>query len=140
MAAVGGEGLFPVSRRSWQPEATGSVPERGASPLASSDSPTQPAKPVDLGPLPRATRRPAPRGLHPAPVPTSALRRQASEVRTVCVKRASTGLCGGCRAIGIPTATVRKEQLVKHWEGETMEIDVKRKVPPGDKFYEWYRK
>jgi hypothetical protein len=35
---------------------------------------------------------------------------------------------------------VRKEQLVKHWEGETMEIDVKRKVPPGDKFYEWYRK
>ena len=35
---------------------------------------------------------------------------------------------------------VRKEQLVKHWEGETMEIDVKRKVPPGDKFYQWYRK
>src|SRR2546429_1706761 len=29
----------------------------------------------------------------------------ASKVRTVCVKRASTGLCGGCRAIGIPTAT-----------------------------------
>jgi hypothetical protein len=25
----------------------------------------------------------------------------------VCVKRASTGLCGGCRAIGIPTATAR---------------------------------
>jgi len=23
----------------------------------------------------------------------------------VCVQRASTGLCGGCRAIGIPTAT-----------------------------------
>ncbi len=23
----------------------------------------------------------------------------------MCVKRASTGLCGGCRAIGIPTAT-----------------------------------
>jgi hypothetical protein len=35
---------------------------------------------------------------------------------------------------------VRKTQLVKHWEGETMEIDVKRKVPPGDKFYQWYRK
>ena len=23
----------------------------------------------------------------------------------MCVKRASTGLCGGCRVIGIPTAT-----------------------------------
>ena len=35
---------------------------------------------------------------------------------------------------------VRKKQLVKHWEGETMIIDVTRKVPPGDKFFEWYRK
>src|ERR1700693_1610727 len=105
MAAVGGEGIFPVSRRSWQPEATGSVPDRGASPLAPSDSPTQPKEPVDLGPLPRATRCPAPRGLHPAPVPASALRRQASEVRTVCVNRASTGLCGGQRVTAVPTAT-----------------------------------
>ena len=35
---------------------------------------------------------------------------------------------------------VRKKQLVKHWEGETMIIDVTRKVPPGDRFFEWYRK
>jgi hypothetical protein len=35
---------------------------------------------------------------------------------------------------------VRKEQLVKHWEGETMVVDITRKVPPGDKFYEWFRK
>lgn len=35
---------------------------------------------------------------------------------------------------------VRKNQLVKHWEGETMIIDVKRKVPPGDRFIDWYRK
>ena len=35
---------------------------------------------------------------------------------------------------------VRKSQLVKHWEGETMIIDVKRKVPEGDKFFDWYRK
>jgi hypothetical protein len=35
---------------------------------------------------------------------------------------------------------VRKKQLVKHWEGETMIIDVTRKVPPGDKFFDWYRK
>jgi hypothetical protein len=35
---------------------------------------------------------------------------------------------------------VRKQQLVKHWEGETMAVDITRKVPPGDKFYQWYRK
>ena len=35
---------------------------------------------------------------------------------------------------------VRKEQLVKHWEGETITVDITRKVPPGDKFYEWFRK
>jgi hypothetical protein len=34
--------------------------------------------------------------------------------------------------------SLRKQQLVKHWEGETMAIDITRKVPPGDKFYEWY--
>jgi hypothetical protein len=35
---------------------------------------------------------------------------------------------------------VRKEQLVKRWEGETMIVDITRKVPPGDQFYEWFRK
>jgi hypothetical protein len=35
---------------------------------------------------------------------------------------------------------LRKEQLVKRWEGETMIVDITRKVPPGDKLYEWYRK
>jgi hypothetical protein len=35
---------------------------------------------------------------------------------------------------------VRKQQLVKRWEGETMTVDITRKVPPGDKFYEWYRR
>jgi hypothetical protein len=35
---------------------------------------------------------------------------------------------------------VRKNQLVKRWEGETMIIDITRKVPPGDKFFDWYRK
>jgi len=33
---------------------------------------------------------------------------------------------------------LRKEPLVKRWEGETMTIDVTRKVPPGDAFYQWY--
>jgi len=35
---------------------------------------------------------------------------------------------------------VRKEQLVKRWEGETMVVEITRKFPPGDRFYDWYRK
>jgi hypothetical protein len=35
---------------------------------------------------------------------------------------------------------LRQQQLVKHWEGDTIVVDITRKVPPGDKFYEWYRK
>ena len=35
---------------------------------------------------------------------------------------------------------LRKTPLVTHWEGETMTIDVKRKVPQGDAFYAWFRK
>jgi hypothetical protein len=31
---------------------------------------------------------------------------------------------------------LRKEQLVKHWEGETFVIDIKRKVPPVDHLYD----
>ncbi len=30
----------------------------------------------------------------------------------------------------------RKEPLVKHWEGETIVLDVTRRIPPGDKRYE----
>jgi hypothetical protein len=35
---------------------------------------------------------------------------------------------------------VRKQPLVRRWEGETMIVDITRKVPTGDKFYEWYRR
>ena len=35
---------------------------------------------------------------------------------------------------------LRKEQLVKRWEGETIVVDITRKVPPGDKLHEWYRR
>ncbi|MBI3049796.1 MAG: hypothetical protein HYY76_15935 [Acidobacteria bacterium] len=35
---------------------------------------------------------------------------------------------------------VRKEPLVTRWEGETMVVEITRKVPPGDRFYEWLRK
>ncbi len=31
---------------------------------------------------------------------------------------------------------LRKKQLVKHWEGDTIVIEVTRKIPPGDKLYE----
>ena len=35
---------------------------------------------------------------------------------------------------------LRKQPLVKHWESETIAVDITRKIPPGDKFYEWFRK
>ena len=35
---------------------------------------------------------------------------------------------------------LRKDQLVKHWEGDTIILDVRRKIPPGDKLHEWYRR
>ena len=35
---------------------------------------------------------------------------------------------------------LRKKPLVTRWEGETMIVDIKRKVPQGDKLYEWYRR
>ncbi|MBI2185785.1 MAG: hypothetical protein HYU37_01535 [Acidobacteria bacterium] len=31
---------------------------------------------------------------------------------------------------------LRREQLVRRWEGETIVVDISRKVPPGDKIYE----
>jgi hypothetical protein len=36
--------------------------------------------------------------------------------------------------------SLRRQPLVKHWEGETMSVDITRKVPPGDRLYEWYRR
>ena len=35
---------------------------------------------------------------------------------------------------------LRREQLVERWEGETMIIDITRKIPPGDELHEWYRR
>jgi len=35
---------------------------------------------------------------------------------------------------------LRKNQLVSHWESETMNVDITRKVPEGDRFYDWYGK
>jgi hypothetical protein len=33
---------------------------------------------------------------------------------------------------------LRKQPLVRHWEGDTMSVDITCKVPPGDSFYQWY--
>ena len=35
---------------------------------------------------------------------------------------------------------VRKTPLVTKWEGETMSIEVRRKVPQGDAFHDWFRR
>ena len=35
---------------------------------------------------------------------------------------------------------LRKQPLVKRWESETMIVDITRKVPEGEKLYEWYRR
>ena len=35
---------------------------------------------------------------------------------------------------------LRKTQLVKRWEGETIIVDITRKIPPGDRLHEWYRR
>ena len=33
---------------------------------------------------------------------------------------------------------LRKEPLVTRWEGETIIVDITRKVPPGERLYEWF--
>ncbi len=35
---------------------------------------------------------------------------------------------------------LRREPLVTRWEGETMIVDITRKIPPGDRLHEWYRR
>jgi hypothetical protein len=35
---------------------------------------------------------------------------------------------------------LRKQQLVKRWEGETIIVDITRKIPPGERLHDWYRR
>ncbi len=37
-------------------------------------------------------------------------------------------------------AVCARQPLVKRWESETLIVDITRKVPAGDKLYEWYGK
>src|SRR5215831_3115912 len=106
MAPGRGSGLFQLPRDPGQRREAGPVPERRDAKVATPATATEPTAPLDLGTLPVSLRYPGPGGLRPAPVPHGALRRQASEVRTVCVSSASTGPCGGRRAIVVPTATM----------------------------------
>src|SRR5262252_7076226 len=52
------------------------------------------------------SRESRPNGLDRVREAACALRRQTSEVRTVCASRASTGPCGGQRVTVVPTATL----------------------------------
>src|SRR5215831_9057890 len=114
MAPGRGSGLFQLPRDPGQRREAGPVPERRDAKVATPATATEPTAPLDLGTLPVSLRYPAPGGLRPAPVPHGALRRQASEVRTVCVSSASTGPCGGRRAIVVPTATTDPPQRQRH--------------------------
>ena len=35
---------------------------------------------------------------------------------------------------------LRREQLVKRWEGDTLIVEITRKIPPGDELHDWYRR
>ena len=35
---------------------------------------------------------------------------------------------------------LRRQPLVRRWEGETLIVDIRRKVPAGEKLHEWYRR
>ena len=59
VAAVGGSGVFPISRDSGQRAATESVPERRAAHVVAPASAAESAEPLDLGALSGATRCPA---------------------------------------------------------------------------------
>src|SRR6516165_853728 len=65
----------------------------------------QPTEQMDMGALQSAPRHPHPGGPNPTSLSQRTLCRHPSKVGTVCVNRASTGLCGGYRATDIPTAT-----------------------------------
>src|ERR1035437_8409002 len=73
--------------------------------MVSPDTTAEPEAPMDVDPFSGATWCIDPPSRGSTPVAEWAVCRQISEVRTVCVRSASTDLCGGCRVTGIPTAT-----------------------------------
>jgi hypothetical protein len=35
---------------------------------------------------------------------------------------------------------LRRQPLVTRWESDTMIVEIKRKIPPGDRLHDWYRR
>ena len=81
-----------------------SVPTLRGRSLASYASAAQPERRLYVGPDDEVGRRLASRAAHPSSMARPALRRQTPEVRAGCSNRACPDLCGGCSAMGIPTA------------------------------------
>src|SRR5207245_665994 len=99
MARASGAGVFPISRGTGQRETTGSLSQRRAAHLVSNATAEKPASTAELGALRERPQEPNSIRPNHASISPSAFRRQMpkSEVRTVCVRSASTGLCGGRR-------------------------------------------
>src|SRR5215831_11720339 len=87
--------------------------------MAAPATAAQPTEQLDMGALPSASRHPHPEGPNPTSLSQRTLCRYPSEVGTVCVNRASTGLCGGQRATAVPTATTQDSR-------RTLEIGPRR--------------
>src|SRR5262249_3342238 len=105
VAGRGGPRVLPISRCTGERGALEGVPQRCAPHVASSVKPAKPAEVLDVDALSGVTRPSDPGGGDRASLASRAVYRPVSEVGTVCVSSASTGLCGGCEVTRIPTAT-----------------------------------
>src|SRR5205809_6866666 len=105
MAAEGDYRLLPIPRRAGELASAKSLPLAAAlgvvacaiAPRAAPPGSARPTQPAG-GPMDSSSSC-------SASLSYGVLRRQSSKVEAVCVSRARTVLCGGCRATGIPTAT-----------------------------------
>src|ERR1700676_279317 len=77
--------------------------------LASNASAAQPEGRLHVGSDDETGQRLASRAAYPSSLARSALRRQTPEVRAGCSNRACPDLCGGCTAMGIPTAILGQD-------------------------------
>jgi len=76
-------------------------------------------------------------GRRPDPVPSGRRRHQTAERRELDRPRPGAQVLSSEEFM---YGHLRKEQLVKRWEGETIIVDITRKIPPGDRLHEWYRR
>ncbi len=104
MAAFRGHGLFRVPRCADQRPSNWGVPTPCHRAVATFVETTQPERPNDVGADGSAGERVAASSPCPSSLARRAPGRQTPKVGAVCLNRARTDLCGGCRATGIPTA------------------------------------